>query len=583
MGLSPWAAAAPLPVVSLSPTNTTPMDKTLGVKPFRPNIAPPEQFSPARVPQLAQSPEPIAPTETLPTQPNIPAPSATPTGRLASPAQQPISPATDSAGQIQVNRIEVVGSTVFSQAKLAALTHPFAGRSLTLEELRQVADAITQLYLEQGYLTSRAVLVEQVVEQGVVQIRVVEGSLETIRIEGNQRVRTAYIRDRIQLGVGTPLHQGRLEDQLRLLRIDPLFDSVEASLRAGSGLGQSILTVRVTEADPIVGGVSADNYSTASVGAERLGIVLGHRNLTGNGDMISGAFYRSTTGGSHVFDLSYRLPVNPMNGTLELRVAPNRYRITDPTFAALDIRGHAELYELSFRQPLVRSPRQEFALSIGFTHRQGETLISDLQVDSSTTSVIQLGQDYLRRDAQGAWSVRSQFNIGTGLLDATVERNPDGQFFSWQGQFQRAQILDPNHLLIVQAEVQLTADALLPAQQFVIGGGQSVRGYRQNARLGDNGLRFSVENRWTLARDAVGSPTFQLTPFIDLGTVWNDDSHPTATPDQSFLLSTGIGLWWEMAPDLNLRVDYGIPLVQLGDRGNNAQDEGVSFGVNYQF
>jgi hemolysin activation/secretion protein len=483
-----------------------------------------------------------------------------------------------------VNRIEVSGSTVFQEADFAPIVAPFAGQSLTLEALRTVADRITQLYLDAGYITSRAVLVDQTITDGVVQIRVVEGSVEAIEIEGNQQVNAAYIRQRVQLGSQTPLNQGKLEDQLRLLRLDPLFANVEASLRAGTGLGQSILTLRVTEADRLIGSVSADNYSTPTVGSERLGASIGYRNVTGNGDTLLASYFRSTTGGANQFDFSYQIPVNPMNGTLLLRYSPDNYRITSDFigFDNLDIRGHSSQYELSFRQPLVRSPREEFALSLGFTHRQGETLINDFLIDDSTTSVFKFGQDYLHRDPRGAWSVRSQFNIGTGLLNATSDRNPDGEFISWLGQLQRVQLLGSNHLLIAQADLQLTPDPLLSSQQFIIGGGQSLRGFRQNARAGDNGFRLSIEDRITLARNAAGAATFQLNPFADLGAVWNIDQDSRPTPDQNLLAGIGIGFLWQPIPNFNVRVDYALPLVNLGDRGENAQDDGIYFSVNYQ-
>ncbi|HEY9697726.1 MAG TPA: ShlB/FhaC/HecB family hemolysin secretion/activation protein [Trichocoleus sp.] len=512
-------------------------------------------------------PSPIAPAEQIPVLPVSPVP----------PLPQPISPPVT----IPVQRIEVIGSTVFSEADFAPILQPHLGQSLTLEELRQVADAVTQLYLDRGYITSRAILVDQTIQNGLVQIRVIEGKLEAIEIEGTRRVNPAYIRSRVRLGGNTPLNQADLEDQLRLLRIDPLFDNVEASLRAGSGLGQSILTVRVTEASAWILDLSVDNLSPPDVGSERTGAVLGTRNLTGNGDALTAAYYRSTTGGSHVFDFAYQVPLNAMNGTILLRYSPSSFEITNPEFAAFDIQGSANLYEVSLRQPLIRSPRTEFALSLGFSHRTGQTFVSQLLTDDSTTSVVSFGQDYVRRDPQGAWVARSQFNFGTGLFNATVDENPDGLFFSWLGQAQRVQILDQSNLLIAQLDVQLTPDPLLPAQQFVIGGGQSVRGYRQNARTGDNGIRFSVEDRLALQRNETGNPTLQLAPFIDLGAVWNAKDNPTLF-DQNFLAGVGLGLIWEPVSHLTLRLDGAVPLVNLDDRGKNAQDYGFYFSVNYQ-
>lgn len=499
--------------------------------------------------------------------------------------------------KLLVRKIKVTGSTIFSSKDITPIIQRFEGRSLTLEELRGVANAITQLYLNQGYITSRAILPDQKITDGVVQIRVIEGSLEQIEVEGTRRVNPSYLSSRIRLGSKTPLNEDQLENQLRLLRADPLFENVEASLRSGSKLGQSILTVRVKEANPFSSTVSIDNYSPPSVGSERVGINLRHRNLTGIGDEIAGSYYRSLTGGSNLYDFSYRVPLNPMNGTLQLRIAPDYYRITDSDFATFGIRGSAELYELSYRQPLVRSPREEFALSLGFTFQRFETLFNPFGTGEiplvsnfapegvSRTSVIKFAQDYVIRDSQGTWALRSQFNFGTGLFNATIntEPNPDGRFFSWQTQVQRVQVLSRDQLLIVQADLQLTPNSLLPSQQFVIGGGQSLRGYRQNVRAGDNGVRLSVEDRIAVQRNQAGIPILEVAPFLDLGTVWNVSDNPNQLPRQRFLASTGLGVLWEPLPHLNLRLDYGLPLTNLRDRGDNAQDNGFYFSASYRF
>lgn len=198
--------------------------------------------------------------------------------------------------------------------------------------------------------------------------------------------------------------------------------------------------------------------------------------------------------------------------------------------------------------------------------------------------MVKFGQDYLRRDVRGAWALRSLFSLGTGLFDATVNEDPvpDGRFLSWLGQIQRVQVLNNDNFLILQADVQLSTSGLLPSQQFVIGGGQSLRGYRQNVRAADNGVRFSIEDRITVQRDEAGAAIMQVAPFIDLGWVWNVDDNPNPLPDERFLAGVGLGLIWQPIPNLNIRLDYGIPLVNIDDRGENAQDQGFYFSVNYQ-
>lgn len=558
------------------------------VEETQPSSTPRESLTPPSLPQpnpnLDRFPQPIPTPQPLPpAQPSLqPTPAPTPTPE-------------PSTVIIPVRKIEVTGSTVFQPEAFQPITRTVEGRSVTLEELQGTAEAITQLYLNRGYITSRAVLVDQTIANGVVQIRVIEGSIERIDVQGLQRLRQAYVRDRVRLGTNTPLNQTKLENQLRLLKLDPLLNTVEASLRPGTNLGQSILTVRATESKAFNGFVGADNLSSPSVGSERFGTVLSYRNLTGIGDELSAAYYRTAQGGSNSFDFNYRVPVNPMNGTLQVRIAPSRGKIIDPQFAPFGIRSNAELYEMSYRQPLIRTPREEFALSLGFSIQDGQTFLFQTtpfpfgrgpdNQGNSRTRILKFGQDYVRRDVQGAWAVRSQFSFGLDLFGATVNAppEPDGRFFSWLGQIQRVQRLSNSQLLIAQADLQLTPDSLLPSQQFVIGGGQSVRGYRQNARSGDNGLRFLLENRMTVQRNAAGQSVLQVAPFVNLGTVWNRSDNPNRLPEQKFLAGGGVGFILEPSPQVSLRLDYALPFVDLSDRGENAQDRGLYFSVGYSF
>lgn len=501
--------------------------------------------------------------------------------------------------------VKVNGSTVLSSEEIETiitqLFQPQERQSLTLTEfnakLEQVSQQITQLYLNRGYFTSQARILDRfprIANRRIIgKIDTIEGRLVKIEVEERERLNLSYICSRIGLGVGIPLNLNQLEDQLRLLRVDPLFETLEADLSPTGKPGESILVIRVTEADPFFGYLGTDNYSPPSVGSVRFGGSLGYRNVTGLGDTFAATYYRSNTGGSNTLDVIYQVPLNPMNGTLLLRVAPESREVTQPPFDELDIEGEKELYEIIYRQPLVRTPREEFALSLGFNYQNDETTLLDRPFSftfgsddgESRTRVIQFSQDYINRDENGAWSLRSQFSFGTGLFDATANDDsiPDGQFFSWLFQVQRIQLLGRDNLLIVQGDLQLTPDPLLPNQQFLIGGGRSVRGYRQNARFGDNGLRFSIEDQITLTRNVAGDSSFLIAPFVDIGYVWNVADNPNELPDQQFLIGAGLGLLWDPLENFRIRLDYGYPFIDVENRGNNIQDDGLYFSVYYGF
>ncbi|MGC9524366.1 MAG: ShlB/FhaC/HecB family hemolysin secretion/activation protein [Limnospira sp.] len=578
--IAPWAVWFGFQVSALAIARPDPVSFSFCDPPDCPAIS---QISPGPDPNRDRFLQPLPkPDKVPPPQPEL----------RPQPPEDPRLPPDDTP--FPVRKIEVTGSTLLTPKEIEAIITPLENQTLTLSQLRATADSITEIYLRQGFITSRAVVPEQTIVDGVVQIRVIEGSLENIEVEGTRRLNPNYIIDRIRLGAQIPLSTARLENQLRLLRVDPLFESVEASLRAGTDEGQSILVVRVTEADAFQVSFSMDNYSPPSIGSQRLGLNVRHLNLTGRGDLLFVSYNttRLVTGGeSDVLDVLYSIPVNAMNGTIQFRIPPYQNRVIQEDFEDLNIEGNSIQYEISYRQPLIRTPAEEFALSLGFAYQDSQTFVDGEGLrfgfgpedDGVTrTSVLKFGQDYIRRDPRGAWALRSQFSLGLGILDATnTAFLPNGQFLSWLGQVQRVQRLGQNHLLILQGDLQLSADPLFPAQQFVVGGALSLRGYRQNVRAGDNGFRFSVENRITLSRDRSDLPNLQLAPFVDVGKVWNHPDNPNELFGQTFLVGAGLGLLWEPIPNLNLRVDYGFPFMDLEDRGDNFQDDGLYFNVVY--
>ena len=100
-----------------------------------------------------------------------------------------------------------------------------------------------------------------------------------------------------------------------------------------------------------------------------------------------------------------------------------------------------------------------------------------------------------------------------------------------------------------------------------------MRGYTQNQIVTDNAITASTEFRYPL------SDNLQLTPFIDAGGGWNNR---TSNPNPAFILGTGLGLRWQPNELLNLRVDYGIPLISTAEEGSSLQENGFYFSINLQ-
>ena len=176
-------------------------------------------------------------------------------------------------------------------------------------------------------------------------------------------------------------------------------------------------------------------------------------------------------------------------------------------------------------------------------------------------------------------SLRSRFNLGTDWLNATNNEGSlaDSQFFSWQGQAQWARQLGPDTLLLINTNTQLTVDPLLSLEQFSLGGAGSVRGYRQDQLLTDNGVFASAELRVPILRIPEEESLLQLTPFIDYGYGWN--SGRRGNPDPNQLVSVGLGLLWQTSDRFTARLDWGIPLTDVQSNQRTLQDAGILFSI----
>ncbi|MEH2347599.1 MAG: ShlB/FhaC/HecB family hemolysin secretion/activation protein [Nostoc sp.] len=491
--------------------------------------------------------------------------------------------------KFRVDRIEVVGSTVFQPEDFAPITAPFLGREVSFAELSQVKDAIAKLYTDQGYVTTGALIKPQTVEAGVIQIQIVEGSLSEIKIVGNRRLRSQYIRDRIRLGAGTPLNVPRLIEKLQLLRLDPHIKNLSAELQMGVVPGTNILQVEVQEADTFSLTTTLDNGRSPSVGSFRRAVNLQEANLLGFGDTLSVGY--ANTDGSNTINLNYTLPINPRNGTVWVDFNQGWNRVIEKPFSVLDIQSNTRSYEFGYRQPIIQKPTQELAVGLSFSRQDSQT---ELGLDNiggfplspgadangkTKISALHFTQEYTQRSNKQVFAARSQFSVGVDWFDASVNENaPDSRFFAWRGQTQWVRQLAPDTLFLARGDLQLAADSLVPLEQFGLGGQQSVRGYRQDALLADNGLLFSAELRLPIVRAPKMRGLLQLTPFIDVGTGWNNKGN---NPSPSTLVGTGLGLLWKQDNSLSVRLDWGIPLISVEGEKRSLQENGLYFSVQY--
>lgn len=538
---------------------------------------------PPTVPERIEETIPQRPQKPLPSTPKPPKPPS-----LEIPSNTPTAPNSSSNELINVKKIEVLGNTVLKD-EINELVKKYENCSeqtcsVPFEDLVQIRSSITQLYVENGYITSGAfILNNQPLESGIIEIQVVEGVLEEIEISGLNRLQKKYVRSRIELATKPPLNRKRLEEALQLLQLDPLLRQVNAELIAGSTPGKNVLQLQLREAPAFNAGIVIDNNQSPTIGSLQGIVFASYNNVLGFGDQFSAEY--GLTEGLDIYSLGYSIPVNARYGTVNIRYSNNNSQIIEDQFADLGIRSDSETLSFGLRQPLVKKPNTEFALGLGLDLRRSQTFLLDDEPYSfsegpedgkSRVTAIRFSQDWLQRNSTQVLAARSQFSVGIDAFDATTnDSGIDGQFFSWLGQFQWVQQTSPNTLIVTKINAQLTPDGLLPLEKISLGGVGTVRGYRQNELVADNGIIGSVELRLPLKSDN----SLQIRPFFDIGTVWNNEGD---NPDTQTVAGLGVGLSWQPARDLFLQLDYGIPLIEVEDEGDSLQENGVYFTLRYQ-
>lgn len=528
-----------------------------------------------------------------PIEPSFPTPPPSPP--LPRPVLPPVSPMSPEEQErlpvprVFVRQINVTGNTVFSEADLAAVTVTYVNRYLTSEDLETLRLALTRLYVNAGYINSGAVLPDQTVTAGVITFHIIEGTLTNVMVEGNRWFRAGYLRQRLTLDVKPPLNIGTLQERLQLLQQDDRIERLDAEISPGVQLGESALHVRVAERLPFFVALEFNNYQSPTLGAERGLLTVAHRNLTGHGDVLNFTYGRSS-GLDLQVDTSYTLPLTPRNTTVSLRYQRNDTSVVEELFAPLDITSQSEIFTLTLRHPFYRTLQREFALALSGEYLESRTFLlgepfsfsAGANNGKTKDTALRLLAEWLDQTPEHVLAIRSRFSLGIDALGATTHGDsslPDGRFFAWLGQFQWGKRLGARDIqLLFRLDVQLTTEPLLPLEQIAIGGRFSVRGYRENQLVRDNGLIVSLESRIPLIRNTRWAEYVQLVPFVDFGGGWNQK---VATPDPTTLVSIGLGIRWAatLHKGLPLRVQsevfWGYKLKNVQTEGGNLQDHGL--------
>lgn len=498
-----------------------------------------------------------------------------------------IDPSSFSANvQTFVNGYRFVGNTVFTDEELDTLAAAYKGRSVSALELETLRQLISAHYVQHGYVNSGAVYPDQDVEDQVVTVQIVEGRLVAVETTGVERLPRRYLTDRVEAD-DRPLNIQDLERKLRRIERDPLVSAVNAELRPGPTAGTGTLFLDIREAKPYWFELAADNSRAPSVGEWQGVGRFTHYNLLGFADTLAAevGFSDGLVDGF----VNYRFPMVAGHG-LEIGYRRTHGDVIEEPFEDLDIESRSDTWRFGTFHTLRDTLTQTVNLAFRLERRKTETELLGMPFSFSPgaeagvyrVTVLRAAQDLSWRGRQQALGFRSTVSFGLDAFDATKHQGgiEDGQFVSWLAQASWGyRFLESGLEIAARADLQLSNNPLLPVEQFSIGGDYSVRGYRRNQLIRDQGFVASLEARVPLKRTLEGRPILQLAVFADYGRGWNKERDLRGDKE---IASLGLGLRWNLKERLIGHLYWGGQLRDVPTpQDQSLQDHGWHFSVNY--
>ncbi len=496
---------------------------------------------------------------------------------------EPVSAKTDEAG-IQLNAIDFQGNTVFKSEQLQQLLAEFLQKKLNGHDLEQMGFIVSQFYQNAGYINSFAYLPEQDLRQGRLLIQVREGRLSDINVHGQGWLDEDYITSRLMHDEILNINQ--LQEKYLLLINDPLIERLNGTLSPGSELATSKLDLQVTRSRHYGLSLSGNNYRAPSIGAEQFQSHVWLRNLTGWGDLLD--FNFAVSEGSTSYSGRYSIPFNGYGSQFEFQFELGDSSVIEEPLDLVNIESEVENFSWSVSHPVYQSLHEQLKLGVTFAVRKNQTYLlgekfsfeDGLEDGKSRVSVFRLFQQYLLRGNNQVLAFRSTFNVGVNAFNATIQSDdklPDSEFFSWLGQLHYvAEILDNGAQIKLRANLQVADDSLLSQERISIGGISSVRGYRENELVRDQGYSAGVEFHYPLFKQFNhDSGQLNAIVFMDYGEAWNKGQ------SSENLHSVGFGFHWQGFEYLAVDFHYAHDIKQARDKPDyNLQDDGIHFNVS---
>lgn len=494
-----------------------------------------------------------------------------------------------------LNTLEIQGVGAYAPEEIAPYYNEKLGTNVSLAEIYGIANDLTVKYRNDGYILTQVVVPPQTIDGGKVELRVVEGFVDQIIIQGasekDQKQIQKYAENLRENGI---LDAKQLERYLLLINDLPGVDARSVLSPSKSKTGGSDLTI-IVERDRYDAEVSIDNHGTRYLGPYRASYTGSMNSILGYNERITTRFVMAgdkDRADEMLFGaVYYDQPISRFGSMLHVSAG-----ITDTepgdSLDEFDVEGKSKTLRIGVSHPFIRSRTVNFTGRANFDIRNTQSE-NNLEPDDRKDKLrsVRVGATYQFMDTMlgvGVNAIDFELSKGTGLFGASQKGDANltrargvAQYFKGNLQVERLQRVNTKVNLLLTARGQLSAHNLLSAEEFGVGGISLGRGYDSSEIVGENGIAGKVEVQWNKPKPIPYIHDYQLFAFFDAGRVWNTDATTSAGKRES-ISSTGFGFRADITEDTEAGFGVAFPLTRNVDVTDD-RDPRYYFNVTHKF
>lgn len=489
--------------------------------------------------------------------------------------------------------LHVSGMDAYTAEDIKSYYSPWLDKDITLAKLYQIASAIQQRYLDDGFSLTKIIVPDQDFSDGHVELVAIEGHATQVEVDPQLRSSAALSDAVEQVQQMRPLNLMTLERILLILNdlpdmhVSVILATPKDPTPQDLEPGAVRVIFKKNEDKQTFARISIDDYgsvftgpwqATANAHLYHLGVDHADLSATLSGtDPLSEQRYGM---------LNYTVPLFGVSGT-KLSVGAV-WAKTEPgdNLEPLRIEGETHNFNFTLSYPIIRQRAKSWSVDGGFEVKNAKTDLLGGELYDDRMRIISLGTNFSVSDSWDGFNAMDlHFVKGLDLFGATdgnstSRSRADGEpaFTKFEGFIGRVQALPHDFEIYTLISGQYSFDPLLSSEEFGFGGGQTGRGYDPSEITGDRGVAGTLEVRynadWTPMEVPVG---LQPYAFYDAGKVWNIDA---GNMTDVFASSAGGGLRLNVDNSWDINLATAFPLTK---RADNPPDYTNATGVRYLF